>query len=124
MKTRIIALAVLVLTTAFVSFSQVCKISKDNDTVEVTNCSLVGDDTVEVTVENDSNDINANVTVTIEVVYKLNSSTFTKTYEGKKMAMKDGETLIKIPIASCYNNDERYKPYSVKAIAITGAKCM
>lgn len=124
MKNRIIVLAVLMLTTAFVSFSQVCKISKDNDTVEVTNCTLVGDDTVEVTVENDSNDINANVTVTVEVTYKGPGHTYKKTYTGKKMAKKSGSTLITITIASCYNKDDRYKPYSVKATGITGTKCM
>lgn len=124
MKNRIIILAVLMLTTAFVSFSQVCKISKDNDTVEVTNCSLVGDDKVEVTVENDSNDINANVTVTIEVTYKYGSNEYKESYVGKGRATANNSTVITIPVSANYKGYSGYKIHSVSAVSISGSKCM
>lgn len=114
----------MLLTTVFACLSQSCKISNANDTVEVTNCSLIGDNKVEVTVSNDSNDINANVTITIVVIYKLNSQTFKETYEGKGMAKKCESTVITIPISSCYKNDNRYKPFSVSVTSISGSKCM
>ena len=124
MKNRIICLALQILATAFVCSSQVCLISDTNDTVEVTNCSLAGENKVEVTVSNDSNDINANVTITIEVIYKLNSQIFKDIFKGKGMAKKCGSTVITIRITSCYNGDDRYKPYSVSATGISGSKCM
>lgn len=124
MKNRIICLTLQMLATVFVCFSQTCLISNANDTVEIENCTLIADNKVEVTVSNDSNDINANVTVSIEVAYKFNSQIFKKNYIGKGMAKKSESTIITIPISSCYNGDERYKPYSVSATGISGSKCL
>lgn len=100
------------------SYAQVCKISSSNDNVEVFSATIVNGSSVAVTVGNDSQDISANVTVEVIVTYE--SSNYTKTYTGKKVARPNTETVIEIPIATSYY--ER-KPTSVKVTSISGTKC-
>ena len=100
------------------SDAQVCKISSSNDNVEVFSATIVNGSSVAVTVGNDSQDISANVTVEVIVTYE--SSNYTKTYTGKKVASPNTETVIEIPIATTYY--ER-KPTSVKVTSISGTKC-
>lgn len=100
--------------------SQVCKISGDNDNVEIFSCSLANNNTeVHIVVANDSQSISANVTVTVEVDY---GSGGTRTYTGRTIAQPNQETLIVIKnIAPKYNG---CTIKSVEAIGISGTKCM
>ena len=63
-------LFILLLCTFIFVEAHVCKISDSNDNVEVFSASIVDGSRVEVTVGNDSQDISANVTVEVVVVYE------------------------------------------------------
>ncbi len=100
--------------------SQVCKISGQNDNVEIFTCSLAENNTeVHVTVANDSQSISANVTVTVEVDYGNNIK---KTYTGRAIAKPNQETLIIIKGISPKVSNRDAK--SVQAISISGTKCL
>lgn len=100
--------------------SQVCKISGENDNVEIFSCLLAENNTeVHVVVANDSQSISANVTVTVEVDYGGNIK---KTYTGRAIAKPNQETLIIIKGVSPKVSNRDVK--SVQAISITGAKCL
>ncbi len=104
--------------------AQVCKISNSNDNVEIFSAVIENDNTVAVTVGNDSQSVSANVTVEVEVTYKDSyPRTKTKKFYGKNVAKPNTTTIVKIPIDSSYP-DSSYKPVSVKALNITGTKCM
>lgn len=100
--------------------SQVCKISGDNDNVEIFSCSLANNDTeIHVVVANDSQSISANVTITVKVDYGPGG---TQTYTGRKIAQPNQETLI--VIKNIPHKQKGYPIKSVEAIGISGAKCM
>lgn len=120
MKIKLILILALVGFFSTVS-AQVCKINESGDNVEVFSAIIEGENTVVVTVGNDSRDISANVTVTVEVTYKKGNSIHTYNYTGKKIAQPNQETIIKISIPAEDKNG--YKPYSVKVTGITGNKC-
>lgn len=105
-------------------FSQVCKISNSNDNIEVFNVYFSENNTAKVIISNDSNDTNANVTVTIDVVYKSGVSEKTMTYSGKGLSKASSTSEIIIPITPTWNNNDSYMPSSVKATRISGTKCL
>lgn len=96
--------------------AQVCKISGSNDNIEVFGCQLNGDK-VTVTLSNDSNDIKANVTVTVEVKY---SSSITRTYTGKVLSKPGTSTTLDINIDGKVGN---YTAKSATVTSISGSKC-
>ena len=99
--------------------AQVCRISDSNDNVEVFSCYLTDNNsTVTVTVGNDSQNISANVTITVEVTY--NSST-KKTYSTKVIAKPNQTTDAKISIQEKVGN---ITAKSVEVVSITGTKCL
>jgi len=115
-------LLTLLLTNLFIASAQVCKISGGKDSIEVFSATITDDNNVDVVVSNDSSTENANVTVTIEVIYK-NSYGFQLapvTFSGKGLAIALNTTVIKIPIST---SDQNYKPVSVKVNSISGTKC-
>lgn len=93
-----------------------CKISGTNDNVEVFSCFLDNDKAI-VTLSNDSNDIKANVTVTVEVKYGSNNK---RSFTGKVLSTP-GSTKLEIPIDANVNG---LKPTSVSVTSISGAKCL
>lgn len=98
--------------------AQVCKISESGDNVEVFSAYIENGNTIVVTVGNDSKDVLANVTVTVEVTYEVPS--VKAEFSGKKIAQPYQETIIKINIPEkMYNR----KATSVKVKEITGTKC-
>lgn len=112
-------LGITVISDSFgVANAQVCKISETNDNVEVFSCFLDGEH-VSVTLSNDSENIKANVTVTVEVQY--GNGTLTKSFTGKIMAKPGGSTDLKIPIDPKFKG---YSPSSVKVTSISGTKCL
>ena len=99
--------------------AQVCKISQSNDNVEVFSCNLVDNNSaVAVTVGNDSQNISANVTITVEVTY---NNAIKKTYSTKVIAQPNQTTDVKICIDDKVNN---VTAKSVKVISLTGTKCI
>lgn len=96
--------------------AQICKIDVDNSSVEVFSCYL-SDGNAVVILSNDSDNIKANVTVTVEVVYSINIS---RSYTGKILA-NPGSTELKIPIEAKVNQQT---PKSVTVTSISGAKCL
>ena len=62
--------------------AQVCKINESGDNVEVFSAIIESENTVAVTVGNDSQDISANVTVTVEVTYKKGNAKHTQSFTG------------------------------------------
>lgn len=99
--------------------AQVCRISESNDNVEVFSCYLTDNNSaVAVTVGNDSQNISANVTITVEVSY---NSSLKKTYSAKVIAQPNQTTDIKINIQQKVNN---WEAQSVKVISLTGTKCL
>ena len=98
--------------------AQVCKISGSNDNIEVFDCQI-NDNTVTVTLSNDSNDIKANVTVTVEVKYVSGSRSQTKIFTGKALALPGASTKLDINIA---NNG--WNPQTAQVTSISGTKCL
>lgn len=102
--------------------SQVCKISNANDSIEVFSTTLSDNhDFVTVTISNDSPNIVANITVTVEVTYSYNKTT---RYSGKGLSRPQSTSEIKIPINPHWGNYTNYIPISAKTIEISGAKCL
>jgi hypothetical protein len=119
----------LMILIAIIGFSvtmsaQSCTINgaDDGSTVAVKSCYMSGDN-VTVNVINDSKDIMANITVTVEVTYKWGSSTKVQRYEGREIALSGVTTKIELPIDKKHTEDNRYEATSVKAISISGKKC-
>lgn len=103
--------------------AQVCKISNTNDNIEVFSASLINSKQVKVVVSNDSQEISANVTVTIEVTYTDGyNSPKTKTFTGKGLARPNTSTEIVIDIPE--DIDYSKKPKSVQVTGISGTKCI
>jgi hypothetical protein len=117
MKIKILLLLFLIGFFSSVS-AQVCKISDSGDNVEVFGAYIENGNTVVVTVANDSKDISANVTVTVEVTYEV--ATLKEEFTGKTMAKPNQETIIKISIPE---KKGTRRATSVKVKNITGAKC-
>lgn len=107
-----------------VSQAQVCKISESNDNVEVYSCYLTNNNsTVTITVGNDSQNIAANVTIEIEVLYKFASGVSrSRTYTGRGLAKANSTTEIIINILP--EIDGGAKPVSVSTKGISGTKCL
>jgi hypothetical protein len=105
------------------AMAQVCKISGSNDNVEVFTCYTdVAKNQVVVRVSNDSNEISANVTVTVEVRnVKQGSSRKKLTLTGKGLAKPNGPTEIRIDIPSGY---ELLNESTVQCTNISGTKCL
>lgn len=102
--------------------AQVCKISGSNDNVEVFGCRTDAENNqVFVIVSNDSNDISANVTVTVEVKGKEGCSSCTTTVEGKGLAKPGQSTQIKIKVPGNFKLTENSRS---KCIGISGSKCI
>ncbi|MDE5551191.1 MAG: hypothetical protein K2I99_07590 [Bacteroidaceae bacterium] len=100
--------------------AQVCKISNSGDNVEVFSAVIEGN-TVKVTVSNDSENISANVTVTVKVTYSNGMRTErTMTFSGKELCKPNKPTLITIPISEQQNG---LKATKVEVVSITGTKC-
>ena len=103
----------------------VCKISNDNDNVEVYSAALDGG-TVKVTVGNDSQNIAANVTVRVKVAYCGNIS---KEFSSVGYAKPNGTSVIEIPVdrevlkPNCLGTNCRCNAQSVEVISISGTKC-
>lgn len=117
MKSKLFLLLVMAFFVSNVS-AQVCKINESGDNVEVFGAYIENGNTVLVTVGNDSKDISANVTVTVEVTYEVSS--VKAEFTGKKIAQPNQETIIKINIPEKKGNR---KATSVKVKEITGTKC-
>ena len=99
--------------------AQVCKISGSNDNIEVFSCYTdVENNQVVVIVSNDSNDISANVTVTVEV--KMGS--VTKTVYGKARALPNQNTKIEIPMKS--EGVKIGSGTTARCTDISGTKCL
>lgn len=105
--------------------AQVCKISGTNDNVEVFTCYTdVANNQVVVRVSNDSNDISANVTVTVEVTGAQRSGypgTRSVTVTGKGLAKPNGPTDIRIDMPSGWT---LLQSSVVKCTDIDGSKCI
>mgnify|MGYP002624338994 CR=1 FL=1 len=108
-----------------VSNAQVCKISGENDNVEVMNYYFEDETTVVVVVSNDSKDISANVTVEVSIS-KLKKGNAYGTYDlslaGKGRAMPNQDTQIKIKLPSPYRQDPAAS--SIKVTKISGSNCL
>lgn len=115
---KLLLFVIGIMTTISIS-AQVCRISDSNDNVEVFSCNLVDNNSaVAVTVGNDSQNISANVTITVEVTY--NSST-KKTYSTKVIAQPNQTTDVKINIQEKIGN---LTAKSVEVVSLTGTKCL
>jgi hypothetical protein len=122
MKNFILIFAILI-SFGISANAQSCVISgaADGSTVEIQSCYL-NDDNVIVNVINDSKDIAANVTVSVEVTYKYGNATKTCSYSGKEISLARVPTKIEIPITKEYPS-AGYVANSVKAISVSGTKC-
>lgn len=100
--------------------AQVCKISGSNDSVEVFDSYIdLANDQIVVTVGNDSNDISANVTVTVQVtVYKNGWST--QAFSGKVIAKPNQTTTVNIKPNGGYKINDKSE---IKKVDISGTKC-
>ena len=115
---KIFLILIVLLGINITSNAQVCKISGENDSVEVFSADIVENGTkVQVTVANDSQNISASVTVT----YKNGGRTQTRSYSGKTIAKPNTESVINIPIEASIGI---FKPVSVEVDKISGTKCM
>ncbi len=101
-----------------------CKLNANGDTVEAMSATIDGTNScVNVSLGNDSNDVAANVTVTIEVQYKWNSYNGDKiTYMGKTQVGPQQTVTLTIPIKAT-SGDDRYIPANVTIVSVTGSKC-
>ena len=119
---KVFLILIVLLGINITSNAQVCKISGENDSVEVFSADIVENGTkVQVTVANDSQNISASVTVNVTVTYKKNHVTQTRSYSGKTIAQPNTESVITIPIEASIGI---FKPVSVEVDKISGTKCM
>ena len=96
--------------------AQVCRISGTNDSVEVFDCYVDAENNqVVVIVSNDSNDISANVTVTVEI----QMGNVTKTVSGKGRANPNQNTKITIPVQGIKMGPNT----KANCTGISGTKC-
>ncbi|MDE5788196.1 MAG: hypothetical protein K2H79_06615 [Bacteroidaceae bacterium] len=102
------------------SQAQVCKLPNSDDTVEVFSATFEGNNKVKVVVSNDSQEVSANVTVTVRVTYVGTRDKITKEFTDKGRALPNQSTEILIAIDETCNGR---MPKSVEAISITGTKC-
>lgn len=103
---------------------KVCKISGSNDNVEIFSSYIDEDNNqIVVTVGNDSNDISANVTITIQVSAKKKgySGMENLTLSGKEIAKPNQTTTINIPLKGGYEFTSNSKIIDSK---ISGTKCL
>lgn len=101
--------------------AQVCKISETGDNVEVFSAVIENNNSVVVTVGNDSQNTSANVTVSVEVTYERTSKK-TYVFTGKVIAKPNQQSVIIIKIPE---KDENGRvPKTVKVTNISGTKCM
>lgn len=121
---KLLFLNLLLLSLTSLTSAQICKISDSGDNVEVFSTIIENGNTVVVTVGNDSQDISANVTITVEVTYTYENGNGAEKMEftGKVIAMPNQESILKIPIPQVKNSVK--KPKSVKVKSISGTKCM
>lgn len=118
MKRLVLSLLMLIGIISVADAQLVCKISGSNDNVEIFDVHLDDSNHATVTVSNDSQDISANVTVTVEVSY--NRGQFKQEYSSKGLAKPNQTTRITINI-----EDYRgFKAEKVKAVSISGTKCL
>lgn len=100
-----------------------CKLNNEGDTVEALSATIDKDNScVKVSLGNDSNDVAANVTVTIEVKYRWNIYDKPLTYTGKIQVGPQQTVVLTIPI-NATAGDDRYVPNSVTVVSVTGSKC-
>jgi len=100
----------------------ICKISGENDSVEIFDYQYDEKErVVNVTVGNDSQNISASVTVEVEVTYTNNNK---KIFKGKDIAKPNCTSIIKVRVEDTYNNAGKYPIKSVIAKSIGGTKCM
>ncbi len=100
---------------------QSCTISGDNgSTIMIVSDNYDGTK-ITLNLENDSNNSSANVTVSIDVIYKNGSSEKTVTKKGYTRCQANSSATIEIPIEASigvYN----YSSYRINSIS--GAKCL
>lgn len=119
MMKKIIFLFTAIICMAMSVNAQVCRISDSNDNVEVFSCYLTDNNSVvAVTVGNDSQNISANVTITVEVTYGNNTK---KQYSTKVIAQPNTTTEAKINIQEKSGNSSAK---SVAVVSLTGTKCL
>lgn len=124
MKKVVFLLFALICFGATAKAQNVCKISGSNDNVEIFNYYIdESNNQVVVTVGNDSNDISANVTITVQVSArkKGNSGMSQLTLSGKEIAKPNQTTTINIPLTSGYEFTNNSKIMETK---ISGTKCL
>lgn len=105
--------------------AQVCKISDQGDNVEIFDATIIGNDVV-VTVANDSKDIAANVTVTVEVTYEHvygGGRTAKETLSGKGTIYPSSQVNQSQTIKIRIPQKDKYEPTSVRPTGISGTKC-
>lgn len=103
---------------------KVCKISGSNDSVEIFSSYIdEANNQVVVTVGNDSNDISANVTITVQVSARQKgySGMSQLTLTGKEIAKPNQTTTINIPLKSGYEFTSNSK---ITEANISGTKCL
>lgn len=105
-------------------YSQVCKISQSGDSVEVFSAALQNDNTVKITVSNDSQESNANVTVEVEVTYLCSNTKRIARFSGKGLARASSTSEISLTISSPWPGEPCFVPIAVNAIGISGTKCL
>lgn len=118
---KVLLILVAMLGISFAANAQSCKIQGANDgsTVMVTNDYQDGNKIV-VNLENDSNEICANVTVEVTVSYAGGN---TKTYSGRGKSCPGTSCKIEIPIQENYNGQSRYPLKGYKVQKVSGTKC-
>ena len=124
MKKALLMLFALICFGATVKAQTVCKISGSNDNVEIFSSYIdEANNQVVVTVGNDSNDISANVTITVIVSAKQNgySGMSQITISGKEIAKPNQTTTINIPLTKGYSFTKDSKIIENK---ISGTKCL
>lgn len=122
---KILLLALFVLGSFTASNAQTCEIigSTDGSTIEALDGYWDGDNTYVVLLSNDSNIVAANVTVTIEVIYKYGNNSFVEQHSAKTKVMPMGESLCKIYVSRKHPQKSNHFADSVKIVGVTGNKC-
>lgn len=115
---KVVLILVAMLGISFAGKAQVqCQIQNgEGSTVMATDQRLEGDHVI-VTLENDSQDISANVTVTVEVKYKNRK---TKTFQGFGKCLPSQSNFISVKIDL---TDGQYEWDSYSVVAVKGNKC-
>lgn len=99
--------------------AQVCKISDSNDSVEVFSSYIdVSNNQIVVTVGNDSNEISANVTLTVTVNVLNGNKWENQTLTGKSIAEPNRTTTV-----TTKPNGKLTELSKIKEVKISGTKC-